>query len=81
VSCHPNGYRFEDRLLSTQLIINPAADSLVMTNEIFGPLLPVITYQNLTEALDIIECNPNPLALYLMSESDERQDWVTKNIK
>ncbi|MGR5361475.1 coniferyl aldehyde dehydrogenase [Vibrio mediterranei] len=81
VSCHPNGYRFEDRLLSTQLIINPAADSLVMMNEIFGPLLPVITYQNLAEALDIIECNPNPLALYLMSESDERQDWVTKNIK
>ncbi|MCJ2378187.1 coniferyl aldehyde dehydrogenase [Vibrio sp. ZSDZ34] len=81
VSCHPNGYRFEDRLISTQLIINPAAESLVMTNEIFGPLLPVVTYQTFDEALQIIESNPNPLALYLMSESEERQLWVTKHVR
>lgn len=80
VSCHPNGYRFEDRLISTQLIINPAADSLVMTNEIFGPLLPVVTYETFDEALQIIESNPNPLALYLMSDSEERQQWVTKHV-
>lgn len=80
VSCHPNGARIEERLLSTQLIVNPPADSQVMRNEIFGPLLPVVTYQSFEEALDIIAKNPNPLALYLMSECEQRQQWVTKHV-
>ena len=38
-----------------------------MGEEIFGPILPVITYENLDDALEMIQMNPNPLALYLFT--------------
>ncbi len=38
-----------------------------MGEEIFGPILPVIPYEKLEDALEIIQMNPNPLALYLFT--------------
>lgn len=49
-------------------------DDAVMKEEIFGPILPVLTYDNLDAVIDIIESKPHPLALYIFS-SDK------KNIK
>lgn len=42
-------------------------EDAIMGEEIFGPILPVLTYENLDEALEIIQMNPNPLALYLFT--------------
>jgi len=46
-----------------------APESKVMQNEIFGPLLPVISYNTLDEALRHIERRPYPLALYIFSRN------------
>lgn len=48
----------------------------VMKNEIFGPLLPILSYQSLDEALDYINERPRPLALYLFSFDRKVQDHV-----
>jgi len=54
------------------------ADATIMKEEIFGPILPIITYQSNEEALAIIEHNPNPLAFYVFTENKvDEQYWLT----
>ncbi len=57
--------------------INPAIltgvplNSRIMKEEIFGPVLPVISYNNLNEAIDVINSNGNPLAIYIFSKNQK----------
>lgn len=44
------------------------AEDAVMSEEIFGPVLPILTYDDLDEAVAFINSRPHPLALYLFSE-------------
>ncbi len=53
-----------DLYISPTILQNTSIDSVIMQEEIFGPILPVIAYSNDTEALLCIARNPNPLALY-----------------
>lgn len=61
-------------------LIDAVWDSEIMADEIFGPLLPVITFRNITEAAEEIRKRPKPLALYIFTSSKERQAYVVKNI-
>lgn len=59
------------------ILSNASLDSPVMKDEIFGPVLPIISYSSHEEALKIIQRNPNPLAFYIYSESTaEQQFWM-----
>lgn len=50
----------------------------IMKDEIFGPILPIITYQSNEEALAVIHKNPNPLAFYVFTENKAtEQYWLT----
>ena len=51
-------------------------DDPVMGEEIFGPLLPVLTYSSLDEAIRTVESHPHPLALYFFSEDKKAQKKV-----
>ncbi|ABM01058.1 coniferyl aldehyde dehydrogenase [Shewanella amazonensis] len=64
------------RKLPTQLLTQVTDEMLVMQDEIFGPLLPVVPYDSLDEALSYINARPRPLALYLMSFDTATQDKV-----
>lgn len=57
------------------LIINPQDDALCMTDEIFGPLLPIKTYKNFDETIRYINDRPRPLAAYYFgsNQTEERQ--------
>ena len=48
-------------------------DDAVMGEEIFGPLLPIITFDSLDEVIDTVESHPHPLAFYFFSESKDAQ--------
>jgi aldehyde dehydrogenase (NAD+) len=48
----------------------------IMEDEIFGPLLPVIEYDDLTEAIAVVNARPKPLALYFFSRDKEKQARV-----
>lgn len=52
----------------------------LMREEIFGPILPFIAYQDLDEALDRIRQLPHPLALYIFSSSSQHQEKVMTQV-
>ena len=59
------------------LLDNVAITAPVMKEEIFGPLLPIIGFETMEEALEIIEQNKNPLAFYLFTSSKAKEKaWV-----
>ncbi len=53
-------------------------DEPIMVDEIFGPLLPVITYDDLSEAIDFVATRPKPLALYFFSRDKAHQAKVLR---
>lgn len=55
------------RFIAPTLIEGMAADSAIMHEEIFGPLLPVITFSDIDEVVTYVNSKPKPLALYIYS--------------
>lgn len=53
--------------------------SKVMAEEIFGPLLPIMTYQSINEAIDYINNNEKPLALYLFTQNNKIKKQILSN--
>jgi coniferyl-aldehyde dehydrogenase len=51
----------------------------VMQEEIFGPLLPVLTYKGIDEAIAYVNAHPRPLALYLFEKNRATIDRVMEN--
>ena len=65
-----------ERYLAPTLVVDPDLDAPIMQEEIFGPVLPIVAVDHLSEALDFINDRPKPLALYLFSESDAAAERV-----
>lgn len=62
-------------------LMDAKADSEgLMTEEIFGPILPIITFENNQEAMEIIHKNPNPLALYIFTKNKKNEAFFSRNI-
>ena len=75
--CNPANETFEGtRKMPLYLIENAPPQSRVMQDEIFGPLLPINTYQDLNEVIASINAAPRPLALYLFSHDSAIQQQV-----
>jgi len=53
-----------EKHIEPTIIENPKLDSELMTDEIFGPIMPIITYKDFDEVIDFINDRPKPLALY-----------------
>jgi aldehyde dehydrogenase (NAD+) len=60
-----------DRYIAPTILTGVEPSSRIMTEEIFGPLLPVVAFRTLDEAIDRINAGPTPLALYVFSRSDD----------
>ncbi len=58
----------EDRYISPTVLVEPDMSSRLMDEEIFGPLLPVIGVESVSEAVSIVDSRSRPLALYIFSE-------------
>ena len=69
-----------------QLYIEPTLlgevkiDAAIMKDEIFGPVLPVISFNTVEEGLKIIQQNQNPLAFYLFTSSTAKEKWWMKTV-
>lgn len=66
----------QHRKFPLQLVCQPIDSMMVMQREIFGPLLPIVTYKTLQQALDYINARERPLALYLFSNDKTVQQQV-----
>lgn len=76
ISANGEAINTDKRKIPTQLICNTSDEMLVLQEEIFGPLLPIIPYDNIDEAIAYVNQRPRPLALYLMSFNKETQQHV-----
>ncbi len=65
--------------LPLTLIINPSEDSLVMQNEIFGPVVCIKTYKDVQETLNYINNHPRPLALYYFGQDEKEKQHILHN--
>ncbi len=56
-------------------------DTKLMTEEIFGPILPIIAYDDLDQVFSIIDRNKNPLALYIFTRSKWFENLILKKVQ
>lgn len=66
----------ENRVFPPTLIVGADSSMRVMQEEIFGPILPVVTYSSFDDALDFINVRPRPLALYYFDRNNSRIEKV-----
>ena len=76
VLAHEDEGAREARRIGPTLVIDPPADSLLMREEIFGPVLPIIGYRTLDEAIAFVNARDRPLALYCLSHDRAQRDAV-----
>ena len=80
IELNPAGEAFSDQphyKMPPALVINPTDDMKVMQDEIFGPILPVKTYQDIQEAIDYVNARARPLALYYFGNNRAEEKKVT----
>lgn len=71
------GYDDATHHFEPTLIEDVPLETAIMGEEIFGPILPVLTFDRFEDALAIISRNPNPLAFYIFTNSNEIQEkWL-----
>jgi len=66
------------RKMALQIVLDAPDDSAVMTEEIFGPVLPVVGYATLEEAIAYVNDRPKPLALYYFDNDDANVERVLR---
>ncbi len=60
------------RILAPALVLDAPETAALMREEIFGPVLPLVTYRDFDEAVDYVNARPRPLALYLFDDDPAR---------
>ncbi|KKC03989.1 aldehyde dehydrogenase family protein [Mycobacterium nebraskense] len=73
--CDPSTLRIQPAV-----VVDPDPDGPLMQNEIFGPVLPVITVQSLDDAIRFINSRPKPLSAYLFTKTRETRERVIKEV-
>lgn len=69
----------EDRKFPLTFVFDLDEETKIMQEEIFGPIMPVIAYETLDEAINHVRARPRPLALYLFDDNKATQKHVLEN--
>jgi coniferyl-aldehyde dehydrogenase len=68
-----------ERHMPFHVLVNPGRDRAVMQEEIFGPLLPIVTYESTQQIIDWVQSGDPPLGLYVFSDDRAFVDQITRN--
>ncbi len=68
----------KERFISPTIIDDVSPDFLVMQDEIFGPILPVMTFEHIDETIEYINKNEKPLAFYYFGKNKNAKDILAK---
>ncbi|CAJ1075632.1 aldehyde dehydrogenase family 3 member B1 [Xyrichtys novacula] len=71
----------EDKYIAPTVVVDVAEDDALMEEEIFGPILPILTIESLQEGIDLINRKERPLALYVFSDESSIVNTVLENTK
>ncbi|MGU3502033.1 aldehyde dehydrogenase family protein [Mycobacterium sp. C31M] len=66
--------------LDATVVLDPSLTEPLMTDEIFGPVLPIVTVQNLDEAIEFVNARPKPLAAYLFTKAKAVRERVIREV-
>ena len=66
----------ENRYTPATILTDVTPDMRIMESEIFGPILPIIAYDSLEEAIAFVQARPKPLALYIFGKSEVKINEV-----
>jgi aldehyde dehydrogenase (NAD+) len=70
----------EERFISPTILHNVSFEDAIMQDEIFGPILPIVSYTNLDEAIKLVKARPKPLACYVYSKNRKTIAKLLKEI-
>jgi aldehyde dehydrogenase (NAD+) len=62
------------------IVVDPDPAEPLMTDEIFGPILPIMTVQSLDDAIGFVNARPKPLAVYLFTKTKSIRERVIKEV-
>jgi aldehyde dehydrogenase (NAD+) len=68
---HGGKHDVANKYIEPTIVLNPAHDSLLMQQEIFGPILPIVTVKNISESIPFVNKRAKPLALYIFSKNKD----------
>ena len=71
----------ENNRIEPTVMVDVSWEDAVMGEEIFGPILPILTYKTLDEAVLVIESHPHPLALYCFTEDKGVKERILKKCR
>lgn len=74
------GGQWADGRIAPTLVDGVSGDAPLMQEEIFGPILPVLTFDDLEEVLDFVSARPKPLALYLFTRDREADRLILSRL-
>lgn len=70
----------DDHYIAPTVMTEVSWEAPVMQEEIFGPILPVLTYEDMDDVINTIRTKPKPLALYLFSTDSKTQERIIEEI-
>lgn len=73
---HGGKHDVANKYIEPTIVLNPAHDSLLMQQEIFGPILPIVTVKNISESILFVNKRAKPLALYIFSKNKDFEQQV-----
>jgi len=73
------GTNGDGRFIPPTLLTGVKEDNAIMRDEIFGPILPILTFRSLDEAIALIRKKDKPLALYVFSENKKNIERILKS--
>ena len=77
IEINPANEKFDNtRKMPVTLVLNVTDDMEIMKNEIFGPVLPIVPYDSLEDAINYVNARPRPLALYYFDYNSGRAEFV-----
>ncbi|XOV80220.1 MAG: aldehyde dehydrogenase family protein [Aestuariibacter sp.] len=73
---HGGASERETKYIEPTIVMDPVWDSPLMQNEIFGPILPIVTVDKIEQASEIVNQHPKPLAMYVFTKRDQFADHL-----
>jgi aldehyde dehydrogenase (NAD+) len=74
---HGGKHDITNKYIEPTVVLNPDHDSPLMQQEIFGPILPIVTVTSIDQSISFVNQRAKPLALYIFGKNDELEQVLT----
>ncbi len=78
--CYGGSFNLEDRIFEPTLMDNVTFDDQIMQEEIFGPILPIITYESLDKVIGEIKKREKPLSCYIFTKNKQLRNKIIREV-